>query len=337
VELDKEALFYIKQDDGCMHCFLCPHNCKINPDGTGICGTRKHYNGKLHAVTYGKLSALNFDPIEKKPLYHFFPGKIIFSVGSVGCNLQCSFCQNCDISQSQAEGYRNYRYLDPEDLLNVAATQPDNIGIAFTYNEPSIWYEYVLETGMRAKETQFSTAMISNGYISQEPLDVLLHYIDAFNIDLKAFSDTFYKKQTSSELEPVLKTLKKIRTAGKHLEITNLIIPGLNDDVQQFKMMINWIKNELGPQTILHLSRYHPTYKLHIAPTPEDTLYQLFDIANENLDYVYIGNIGGEKGRDTHCPSCNYPVIKRFGHVVDVSLTNDGNCNSCGVHLFDHV
>lgn len=335
--MPKEAQYY-KIKNNKVQCRLCPHNCNIEEDDVGICGVRKNFKGKLIAENYEIISGLGFDPIEKKPLYHFYPGKTIFSIGSFGCNLKCSFCQNCDISQTTIEKYHSKHHRKKKDLIDSANTDRNNIGIAFTYNEPTVFYEFMYDTALIAKENNMKTVMVSNGFINSEPLKDLFPFMDAFNIDLKAFSDFFYKKLTKSSLKPVLETLIAIKKADKHLEITNLVIPGQNDDQNEFHLMIKWIKENLGNDTVLHISRYFPRYKLDIAATPQQTLMNFYQIAKEYLFHVYLGNVQLNEGRDTHCPNCNEFLISRSGYFTEIiGLTEKGNCIKCNTQVIKHI
>ena len=285
----------------------------------------------LMSENYGKLTAIHLDPIEKKPLYHFIPGSYVLSVGSVGCNMQCVFCQNSEISQSSVDQYLGLKTYRAEELLQLAMQTSGNIGLAYTYNEPTVFYEFMLETAMLAREQKLKNVVVSNGYISEKPLQALLEYADAFNIDLKAFDQTFYAKYAHASLEPVKKCLLQIRKAGKHLEITNLLIPGLNDNESVFREMISWINGELGTDTIFHLSRYFPRYKLAVESTPVPLLEKMYSIAARQLTYVYVGNIRENRWQDTYCPGCHACVVVRDGYQVNRNgLTADGNCSHCG-------
>lgn len=327
----KEASFYTKMDDGKVRCLLCPHQCIIKEGRLGICRVRRNKGGLLYAESYGMVSAIHSDPIEKKPLYHFFPGSYILSVGSVGCNLSCIFCQNCEISQVTVEEYPGMHTIDPSGLIVLVSKQPGNIGLAYTYNEPFISYELIRDTAPLIKEKGKYTAMVTNGFMEEVPLRDLLQFIDAFNVDLKGFTEAFYRKFTRSRLSPVLRTLKQIRKSGVHLELTNLVIPGANDDESVFRSMISWIENELGKDTVLHLSRYFPRYKLTQPPTPSLVLHTFYDIARSVLNYVYVGNIDIPGTQDTFCPKCSALLIQRSGYQVSVTGLDDrAFCRSCG-------
>ena len=326
-----EAKFYTLLDDKIIVCNLCPHHCKIASGKRGICDVRYNSDGLLITENYGKVSSINIDPIEKKPLYHFFPGSVILSVGSVGCNLECEFCQNWEISQN---GVYNFPYLKNysiDEITNYALSNKNNIGVAYTYNEPTVWFEYMLDIAVKINESKLKNVIVTNGYINEEPLNILINYIDAFSIDLKAFTEEFYKKITHSELKPVKDTLKLISKNNKHIEITNLIVTGLNDDETAFEEMCKWIKNELGENTVLHLSRYFPHYKCSKPGTPLKTLTKLFDIASGHLNYVYLGNVMSDSGSNTYCDKCRKILISRQGYQTEIiGLENSGKCKFCG-------
>ncbi|MDX9724928.1 MAG: AmmeMemoRadiSam system radical SAM enzyme [Bacteroidales bacterium] len=310
-------------------CRLCPHQCKIAPGKRGICGVRENNGGKIELLTYGVVSALALDPVEKKPLYHFFPGYNILSVGSYGCNMRCDFCQNWQISQESRQKF--VTNTTSEELAEKAFDASGNLGLAFTYNEPVIWFEFVRDTAVRIKEKGLYNVLVSNGFINSNPLKELLEFTDAFNIDLKAFSDKFYSKLTGAELEPVKESLRQIARSGRHLEITTLIVPGWNDSPEEMETQSKWIAEELGPSTPLHLSRYFPMYKRENPATPVATLESLFEAASRYLQYVYLGNTRGGSGNDTKCSVCGTTVTKRTGYSArPVSLEKDGSCKVCG-------
>ncbi len=325
-----EALWYHTTDDHTVRCKLCPHACIIKEGEKGICRVRKNDSGKLLTDVYGFVSAMNLDPIEKKPLYHYYPGSSVLSIGSYGCNLHCSFCQNSSISQSEADNSRQKQYFTPEQLIALAMNQPGNLGIAFTYNEPIVYYEYMIDTARMAKKAGLKTIMVTNGFINPEPLDELLGFTDAFSVDLKAFSEEFYRKVTSSRLKPVLEALRQIRKSGKHLEIVNLLIPGLNDDEPAFTEMVKWIAAELGKETVFHISRYFPQYKLTTVATSPESIRKMESIARRHLTWVYTGNMRNETN-DTYCIVCNNLLITRFLYNIHTpGLNSDGKCSVCG-------
>ncbi len=329
---------YFKKLNGETECLLCPHNCIIKEGKHGICIVRKNQNGKIVPENYGKVSSLHPDPIEKKPLYHFYPGQAILSIGTFGCNLKCKFCQNYDISQPKVTNLLNRKTYKPEDIIRIAIEMKDNHGIAYTYNEPIIWFEFVMETATKAHDEGLYNVMVSNGFINEKPLFDLFHVIDAWNVDLKAFTEDFYRKYTSSKLLPVKESIKNIKKAGKHLEITNLVIPGLNDDEKKFSEMVKWISDETGKDTPLHISRYFPTYLINIPATPVSTLERFYKIASEYLNYVYLGNIATSTGKDTYCPECNNLIISRSGYSTRINgLTTQGHCTNCDKKILQHI
>ncbi len=326
-----EALFYTKLNEGKVQCKLCPWNCILHPDQLGNCKVRSNEKGTLITEVYNKVAALGSDPIEKKPLYHFYPGKNILSIGEVGCNLHCSFCQNHRISQCMASQFAGFHNISSGQIVQEAHKTWNNIGIAYTYNEPFTFYEFLLETAELAKSEALKNVVVSNGYINKEPLKKLLPHIDAFNIDLKAFSEGFYRHYTKGKLQPVLDGLKIIARSGTHLEITNLIIPGLNDHKNEFSEMVKWIANELGEQTPLHLSRYYPQYKMNISSTPIETLHRLHEMAREQLSYVFLGNVSDEEKSSTYCRNCGSMLIRRSRYKTEfIQLKTDGTCKKCG-------
>jgi len=321
---------YYKKLRGKIQCTLCPHHCILTEGKSGICMVRRNVGGKIKSLSFGIVSGTALDPIEKKPLYHYYPGSKIFSVGSVGCNLKCNYCQNWQISQScngdQIEG----TLLTSDEIVKKAQQYPDNIGIAYTYNEPVVWIEFMKDIAEKVHNHRMKNVMVSNGFINQEPLEDLLRVIDAFNIDLKAFTDDFYRNMTGGFLNPVLETLKSIRAYGRHLELTTLIIPGKNDQVEKFSEMIDWIEQELGNDTVLHLSRYFPRYKQTLAATPEPLLLDLYEVARKKLNYVYLGNLNSSIGNNTHCPKCGTELIHRSGyHISVLSTFQSGQCLNC--------
>ena len=287
----KEAMFYEKLKDKRVRCFLCPHNCNIPDGGSGICGVRQNTGGILYSLNYGEIASIAVDPIEKKPLNRFHPGSYILSIGSVGCNLRCPFCQNHRIARVKPQEVSTYHTSSDEIVKKaVSLRSQGNIGIAYTYNEPSIWYEFVYETAKLAKEKELLNILVTNGYIGKEPLKRLLPYIDAMNIDLKAYNGRFYKELVKGGLEEVRET---IRGSVKHchIEITTLVIPGWNDSLEEMEEMAKWLSS-LSRDIPLHLSRYFPNYEMtDRPPTPHNTLIELKRIAERHLNYVYLGNV----------------------------------------------
>ena len=285
--MKKEALWYEKLDNNLVHCHLCPHNCKIAESKSGICKVRQNNNGTLYSLNYKKATSIAVDPMEKKPLYHFHPGKYVLSIGTYGCNFRCDFCQNHEISQTTLNG----QMLDIDELIKICKSKPNCVGIAYTYNEPTIWYEFVLECAKKFKEANLANVLVTNGYINTEPLKELLPYIDAMNIDLKSMNNEFYKEICGGRLEPIINTIKEA-IKNCHVEITSLIIPTKNDSLKNMEELSKWIAS-LNPNTPLHLSRYYPAYKMQIPPTDPMTLLELKNVALKHLKYVYIGNVPG--------------------------------------------
>ncbi len=325
-----QADFYTKLKNNIVRCELCPWFCELKPGQTGNCKVRKNENGILTSLVFNRVSALALDPIEKKPLYHFLPGSQILSVGSVGCNLHCSFCQNHHISQCSAENFSYFREITAEQLTETAAGLTGNTGIAYTYNEPFTFYEFMFETVKQAYEKGLKNVVVSNGYVNPEPLKKILPFIDAFNIDLKSFNPGFYKSQTKGELAPVLEALKIIAAGKVHLEITHLVIPSLNDNRTEFENMVNWIALELGNKIPLHLSRYFPQYKLNEPPTPSKKLDEFHEIASKHLLYVYTGNVSETEHSSTFCPGCGAMIIERNRYNVKKrNISKNGHCIKC--------
>ncbi|KQC07608.1 MAG: hypothetical protein APR54_05870 [Candidatus Cloacimonas sp. SDB] len=318
-----EAKYFRRYKDDTVICELCPHYCKIEPEKTGLCRARKNIYGILYSLNYGQAVSVNVDPIEKKPLYHFFPGDKILSLGPNSCNLKCSFCQNYTISQTEV----GTTEITPETLLKLTKIHFCNF-VAFTYTEPTTWFEYVLDASKFLQENGVKTVMITNGYINPKPLKELLPYISAWNIDLKAIHDYFYVKNCSGTLEPVLKTIKTIAKKS-HLEITNLIIPGENDSGSEIIDLVDFIA-DINPNIPLHISRYFPSYKMKKPPTPLKTLYFARDIAQKKLNYVYLGNIDNEN--KTFCPSCGKLLVER-GHETVINVIN-GKCPICNTEIY---
>jgi len=327
-----EALYYTQKENKKIQCELCPQNCIIHSEEFGICKVRQNIEGKLISSNYGLISSMGFDPIEKKPLYHFYPGAEILSVGSFGCNLKCQFCQNWQISQTALdELVRENMISSPEKVAQIAHAKKSNLGVAYTYNEPTIFYEFMLHTAEKVKENNQQNVMVTNGFINSKPLHHLHQVIDAYSVDLKAFNNDFFTKYTKSQLEPVKETLVNIANAGKHLEITNLVIPTLNDNPDEFEQMVKWIAQNTGKETVLHLSRYYPTYQMNIEATSINTLIGFKEIAENYLSYVYMGNINLPEGNNTYCSDCGELLITRKGYMLKKhSLSTDGNCSKCG-------
>jgi len=329
----KEALFYQKLTNKNVNCQLCPRFCVISPGKRGYCRVRENRDGTLYSLSFGKPVSIHIDPIEKKPLFHFLPSTNVFSIATVGCNLNCKFCQNWEISQAKPEDVSSLT-VAPQDLVKKVK-ESGSYTIAYTYTEPTIFYEYMLETAKLAREQGIRNVMHSNGYINEKPLRELAKYLDAANIDLKGFSEEYYAKICEGSLEQVLRSLKILKEEGVHLEITNLVLPGYNDNMDTITKMCLWIKENLGADTPLHFSRFYPMYKLiALIPTPVETLEKARKVALDcGLKYVYIGNVPGHPGENTYCPKCKRVVIKRAGYIISEINLENGKCKFCGERI----
>ena len=284
----KQAMFFEKINNNKVHCQLCPHSCILSPNGIGVCRVRKNVDGQLYSLNYACVASIALDPVEKKPLYHFNPGKLILSVGTFGCNFKCGYCQNWSIAHRNAKTTA----LEPADLADMALeyVSSGNIGVAYTYNEPSIWYEYVLETARLVRERGLVNVLVTNGFINAEPLETLLPFVDAMNIDVKAFTNSFYEKYCKGTLGDVMKTVERAAESC-HVEITTLVIPGLNDSPDEIGKLAKWLSS-ISPDIVLHLSRFFPNYQMtDIPPTSAATLETAKKSALVYLNHVYLGNI----------------------------------------------
>ncbi|QQS50716.1 MAG: AmmeMemoRadiSam system radical SAM enzyme [Bacteroidota bacterium] len=329
------AAHYTSLGENKVQCLLCPHQCVLKHGQTGVCRVRKNQRGKLVAEAYQLYSSMAFDPIEKKPLYHFYPGREILSVGSYGCNMRCQWCQNCEISQKGMSQGIHSKHFTVQQLYELACSRPANVGIAFTYNEPSVAYETIMEVANYFSKRRLKTAMVTNGYFGQEALKDYLQIIDTFNVDVKAFNDKVHRKYTLAELSVVKENLVTIYKSGRHLEVTCLIVPGVNDKEDEFVEFLNWYVHNLSDWVPLHLSRYFPHNLYQAPPTPEETLEKFAQIASERLKFVYMGNVGRSGYSDTHCPSCGIRLIERHGYNVRlVNANSDGSCASCSTPVF---
>ena len=319
----KEALYYKKLSDQKVQCLLCPHFCVIPIGENGKCNGRKNIEGKLYSTNYAETITISLDPMEKKPLYHFFPGEQVLSIGPNSCNFSCKFCQNYTSSQQKTHTIE----ITPGKLLDLCK-QHLCMFVSFTYTEPFTWFEFVLEASKLLQENRIKTNMVTNGFVNPEPLKELLPYIDAMNIDLKSMDDEFYRNICDGRLQPVLETIK---TASQkcHLEVTNLLITGENDSEEQIRKLVDFMA-EVNPEIPLHFSRYFPTYKMSNPPTPISHLKKAQEIAEEKLCYVYVGNVITEK--DTHCPNCNHLLISR-SHTMECDIMQ-GKCPSCGHKIY---
>ena len=318
-----EADYYKLLSEGEIACCLCPQQCRLAAGKSGFCKIRTNRDGKLVTSNYGQISSISLDPIEKKPLYHYYPGKPILSVGTIGCNLACRFCQNWQISREKSPT----QSLTPEELVELADRlrhQEDNIGVAYTYSEPGVWYEFLTDTMPLVREAGLKNVLVTNAYLEPEPWRTLLKWADAANIDLKGFDGDYYRRFCSGKLEPVLNNIKE--AVGEiHLELTCLIIPGENDRPDQIRKMTQWIA-ELDPEIPLHLSRYFPNYQMTNPATPIETMEEALAIAKESLQYVYLGNVGQKS--HTYCPACGGVMVERNGFRT--RIFNKNICRECG-------
>lgn len=318
-----ESLYYERIQDGSVECRLCPHQCRILSGKSGFCKVRINRSGKLEAANFGRISGIGLDPIEKKPLYHYFPGRQILSVGTIGCNLACRFCQNWHISREEAPT----RVITPDELVDLAEQlrqEEDNIGVAYTYSEPGVWYEFIIETMPRIRERGLKNVLITNAFLEPKPWKELLKWVDAANIDLKGFDDDYYQRLCNGKLEPVLENIKA--AVGKvHLELTTLIVPGENDQPDQIRKMAQWIAG-LDPEIPLHLSRYFPNYQMANPATPFETMEETLTITKEYLKYVYLGNIS--QSNNTYCSECGSLMVERDGFRT--RIFNKNICRECG-------
>lgn len=324
-----EAMLWSPGADGCIRCQVCAHACSIKEGKSGICGVRVNHRGKLVSLVGDIVTALQIDPVEKKPLYHFLPGSKIFSVGSAGCNFHCLFCQNHGIAHVEATSNVRGRRLDSAALVRLAEENKAP-SIAFTYNEPTVFVEQIYNAAGSAKAHGLKTALVSNGFMSPEFLQTVGKRIDAANIDLKAFNEDFYHRYCGGRLAPVLKNLQTIKKMGWWLEITTLVIPAVNDTDKELASIARFIHDELGHDTPWHISAFHGAAKMERHPsTPVETLEKALQIGRaEGLEYVYTGNIPGAAGENTNCPSCGTTLIQRYGYQTKVRFKN-GQCPKC--------
>jgi pyruvate formate lyase activating enzyme len=316
-----------------VRCQLCPHSCSIAPAKRGICGVRENREGTLYSMNYGRVSSINIDPIEKKPLFHFYPGSAALSLGSIGCTFRCAHCQNFTISMA-ALSELNTREIAPEDVPRLALDNGCQ-GVAFTYNEPTIWHEFAYDACKLIKEQGLYTVYVTNGFIQEAPLRELAPYLDAMNIDVKGFTEHFYKDVCKAPLQPVLDTVRLALSLGIHVELTYLIIPGRNDAEEELRGFARWCADG-DPRVPVHFSRFHPDYQLTDAPpTPVSTMELAKRVATEEgLKFVYLGNVRIPHGEDTYCPKCGTLVVQRTGFGVSKLDARDGRCPVCGEDLY---
>ena len=330
----KEAMFYERQADGRVRCGLCRFRCLIGDGARGICGVRENQGGTLYSLVYGKLCAEHIDPIEKKPLFHVMPGSTSYSIATVGCNFRCRHCQNYTISQVERHGPIPGAESSPLEIVQRARASHCG-SISFTYTEPTISFEFAYDTVRLAREAGLHNIFVTNGYISKEPLALIAPYLDAANIDLKGFSEEFYRDIVHARLAEVLDSIIEYRKQGVWIEITTLIIQGLNDAEQELQGIASFIYTNLGADTPWHVSQFHPTYLLTDHPrTPVDTLRRARDIGRAaGLRYVYEGNVPGEEGGNTYCYHCKKLLIKRYGYQIMENNIIHGKCPGCNTPI----
>lgn len=324
-----EAKFYEKQPHKKIKCKLCPRECVIDDRERGYCGVRENRGGTYYTLVHSRVCAAHIDPIEKKPFFHFYPGTLAFSIATAGCNVNCKMCQNWEISQARPEQVRS-TYLPPQDLAALAR-QNRCASLAYTYSEPIVFYEYMMDAADAGHALGVKSVVVTGGYIEQDPLKKLCQGVDAIKVDLKAFSQRFYKEVVNGEIKPVLDALVTIRKQGRWTEIVYLVVPTLNDNDEEFRALARWVKSDLGLDVPVHFTRFHPQYLLKNLPTtPLETLERAKAIADsEGLHYVYLGNVPGHPGENTYCPKCRRVVVERMGYTIKEIHLRKGKCQYC--------
>jgi pyruvate formate lyase activating enzyme len=331
----RQAILYQKLKNQIVRCRVCNHYCMIAPGKRGFCGVRENQNGELYSLVYGKVVACHVDPIEKKPFFHWLPGSYSLSIATVGCNFRCLHCQNADISQMPRDysGQILGEEISPQEIVKLA-TKHNLSSISYTYTEPTVFLEFALETMKLAKKQNLKNNWVTNGYMSKETLKEIGLYLDAANVDLKFFSDDLYQKVCGAKLQPILDSLKWMKSHKIWVEVTTLIIPGYTEKGTQLQDIAKFIKNELGPETPWHISRFYPAYKmLDILPTPTEIIYQAYEIGKKaGLKYVYAGNLPGDAKENTYCPKCGELNIRRIGYEIE-RFDRNGKCRKCNESL----
>lgn len=332
LKLRKEAILYNIMGKA-LNCKVCERRCLISKGKRGFCNMRENIDGKIYTLNYAAASSVAIDPIEKKPLFHFYPGSTVLSLGSVGCNFRCKHCQNWNISQTELEDIR-LREILPEDAVNLAKEYKCK-SIAWTYNEPTMWLEYTIDSAKLAKKEGLKTIYVTNGYMTEESLEMIGPYLDAANIDLKGMSEQFYKELCDARMQPVLDNIKRIYDKKIHLEITNLMIQGYNNSEKNIKDLVNFMVEEIGVEVPLHFTRFFPYYKLkNIQPTPVADLEKAYEIAkNAGVKYVYIGNVPSGSGENTYCYGCGELLIERNGYQIKDYIQKENKCPTCNVGI----
>ncbi|MCD6352010.1 MAG: AmmeMemoRadiSam system radical SAM enzyme [Armatimonadetes bacterium] len=313
-----------------VECLLCPKKCQVGDRERGFCGVRENRGGVYYTLVYGSAAAARPDPIEKKPLFHFLPGTLAYSIATAGCNMNCKDCQNWELSQARPEQLRT-QPLPPAEVARQARLTGCR-SIAYTYNEPTIFYEYMYDTAVEGRKHGLRSVVITAGYINQKPLRALIPRVDAIKVDLKGFSDAFYRRYCAGALGPVLETIKTIHAAGRWLELVVLIVPGINDAASSIEAMCKWIRNNLGPEVPVHFTRFFPNYQLrNLPPTPLATLERCYNIARRvGLHFVYLGNVPSSPAQNTVCPGCGKTLIERRGYSILANRLKHGRCPYCG-------
>jgi pyruvate formate lyase activating enzyme len=331
-----EALLFERLSGGRVRCHVCQWRCSILPGKLGVCKTRQNVDGTLHTLNYGDVTAAHVDPIEKKPLFHFYPGSLVFSLGTWGCNFHCRHCQNWEISTAGSADKVGCQKVSPQETIQYALHHRCQ-GIAWTYNEPSIWFEFTLEGARLAQEQRLYTVYVTNGYMTPEALDMIGPYLEAYRVDVKGFRDSFYQKLAKvPSVKGVLEVAQRAKEKwDMHVEVVTNIIPSMNDDEEQLEGIARWIARDLGEATPWHVTRFHPDHLLrHIPATPLATLERAYQIGKQaGLRFVYLGNVPGSGREDTLCPGCGRPVVHRVGYHTQVTGLQEGRCRHCGTDL----
>ena len=325
-----EAKYYKKLEHKEIECELCPRKCRVGDRERGYCGCRENQEGTYYTLVHSYACSFNVDPIEKKPLFHFMPGTKAFSIATAGCNMNCKFCQNWEISQVRPEQVRSI-YLPPEDIVEYAR-QSGSRSIAYTYSEPIVFYEYMLDAAMAGREKGIKSVVITAGYINHDPWMELIREVDAIKVDFKAFTEKFYEEICHAKLKPVMDALVDLSKSGKWYELVYLVVPTLNDDMKNIREMCKWMVADLGRDVPLHFSRFHPMYLLkNLPPTPVSSLERAREIAlEEGMNFVYVGNVPRHQGEHTYCPNCKEVVIGRIGYTITRMNLKNGKCKFCG-------
>ncbi len=328
----KEAILYQRLPGGRVRCNLCAHRCLLLPGRTGICHVRQNREGALYTLVYGRAAAQEIDPVEKKPLFHFYPGSAAYSIATVGCNFHCLFCQNWQISQIVPSYEALFGEECPPEAIVDRAQRSRSQSIAYTYTEPTIFFEYALDTARLAAQRGLKNIFVTNGYETPEAVATIRPYLDAANIDLKSYSDRYYRKVVGARLQPVLDTIRLMKSLGIWVEVTTLVVPGHNDSPEELRSIARFLASDVGRDTPWHISRFFPAYRMaDVPPTPVSTLRQAREIGlEEGLEFVYVGNVRGMPWESTYCPGCSTLLIERSGYAILANRVSEGRCPDCG-------